>query len=195
MCMSLLVLIKCPKTRNDPDGFAQVEAYRDVRLKANWSRGEGIGESWVSWPWNSLPGCIPRAEHSHCKQSMAARATGCRPGSQPGPESSYPKCILRTTEWSTSEKSSQIPEYTGQIRDAPQCMGFWWPQISAKNWGSQNTGIYEHPKKILKFDLQKLKAYDISYSNMGNIRSAVNFDVDVDSVFPYLRAWKGRWVF
>jgi hypothetical protein len=30
---------------------------------------------------------------------------------------------------------------------------------------------------------------------MGNIRSAVNFDVDVDSVFPYLRAWKGRWVF
>lgn len=58
----------------------------------------------------------------------------------------------------------------------------------AKDWESLNAGIYKHPERGLNFDLQKMKACDMSYNRIAIIRSATDFDSGVDSASPYLRA-------
>lgn len=107
---------------------------RSKAVKYTWNvleqwRGEWCSEAWESRPWNSLSGCILRAEPSHCKWSVTVGATGFRPESEPGLESSDPKYTLGTTQWPASEKPFYSP---GHPVTDQRCMGLWSSQISGK---------------------------------------------------------------
>lgn len=47
---------------------------------------------------------------------------------------------------------------------------------------------FTNTQRGLSFDLQKMKACDMSYNRIAIIRSATDFDSGVDSESPYLRA-------